>query len=289
MFARGIHEASPRKNSPFVVVNCVSIPESLFEAELFGYAAGAFTGALKSGKSGYFERADKGTIFMDEIGDIPLSIQAKLLQVLQEKEFERVGGTEKQSVDVRIIAATNKDLREAIANRTFREDLFYRLNVIEFHLPPLRERKDDILLLADAFVDKYNGILGAKVTGINDSAKKIMVDYPWKGNIRELENAIEHAVNFVWEGEINAVNLPIQIVNAVKDAEPTSSVDMSYRSAKKDFEREMMLDALKQTSGNKSAAARLMHLSRSAFYERLEKYGISEVRHLSSSASIQSE
>jgi PAS domain S-box-containing protein len=277
MFARGIHETSPRAGQPFVVVNCVSIPETLFESELFGYAPGAFTGALKSGKPGYFERADKGTIFMDEIGDIPMAVQAKLLQVLQDKEFERVGGTKKQSVDVRIIAATNKDLREGIANRTFREDLFYRLNVIEFNLPPLRERKEDILPLAEAFIVKYNEILGAHVTGINREAEKVLLSYDWRGNVRELENAIEHAVNFVWEGEIATENLPTQIVRRIWSTEDFSEEKVSgYKSARKDFEREMVLDALRKTSGNKSAAARLLNLSRSAFYDRLTKYGIAE-------------
>jgi transcriptional regulator with PAS, ATPase and Fis domain len=276
MFARGIHEASPRSGGPFVVVNCVSIPETLFESELFGYAPGAFTGALKAGKSGYFERADKGTIFMDEIGDIPLSIQAKLLQVLQDKEFERVGGTKKQSVDVRIIAATNKDLREAIVNRTFREDLYYRLNVIEFNLPALRERTEDVSLLAGAFIEKYNSILGARVSGISAEAEDLLLSYDWRGNIRELENAIEHAVNFVWEGEITMENLPSQIVNHTFSTKPHEGNSTGYRNARKDFEREMVLDALRKTNGNKSAAARLLSLSRSAFYDRLIKYGIKE-------------
>lgn len=271
MFARGIHEASPRAKHPFIKVNCVSIPETLFESELFGYAPGSFTGALKNGKPGYFERAHMGTIFLDEIGDMPLSIQAKLLQVLQEKEFTRVGGTGKQTVDVRIIAATNRDLREAIAKKTFREDLFYRLNVIEFHLPPLRERPEDILILAESFIGKYNDILGSKVTGINEQARKALQEYPWPGNIRELENAIERAANFVWEGEIGIENLPGQIIQLEHEAASSSS---SYRSSLIDFEKEMLMDVLKKTNGNKSAAARMLNLSRSAFYDRLAKYNL---------------
>lgn len=271
MFARGIHEASPRVKNPFIKVNCVSIPETLFESELFGYAPGSFTGALKNGKPGYFERAHMGTIFLDEIGDMPLSIQAKLLQVIQEKEFMRVGGTSKQTVDVRIIAATNRDLREAIAKKAFREDLFYRLNVIEFHLPPLRERLEDIVALADSFIEKYNGILGSKITGINEQAQKALQAYSWPGNIRELENAIERAANFVWEGEIRIENLPGQIVKLEREEQVSPS---SYRSSLVDFEKEMLLDVLKQANGNRSAAARMLNLSRSAFYDRLAKYDI---------------
>lgn len=272
MFARGIHEASPRIKNPFVKVNCVSIPETLFESELFGYAPGSFTGALKNGKPGYFERAHKGTIFLDEIGDMPLSIQAKLLQVLQEKEFVRVGGTSKQTVDVRIIAATNKDLRQAIIKKTFREDLYYRLNVIEFHLPPLRERSEDIIPLAESFIDKYNQILGSNVIGINRQAQKALQEYSWPGNIRELENAIERAANYVWEGEIGIENLPEQIVHAGQEAPAIQNT--SYRSSLVDFERDILVDVLKKTNGNRSAAARMLNLSRSAFYDRLAKYNL---------------
>ncbi|MEG1931403.1 MAG: sigma 54-interacting transcriptional regulator, partial [Anaerovorax sp.] len=239
--------------------------------ELFGYAPGSFTGALKNGKPGYFERADKGTIFLDEIGDMPLSIQVKILQVLQEKEFTRVGGTQKQFVDVRIIAATNKDLREAIAKKTFREDLFYRLNVIEFHLPPLREHGDDILELAESFIKKYNQILGAKVTGISEQAKRALQEYHWPGNIRELENAIERAANYVWDGEIGLEDLPEQIFRSVQKPVISKTFDPN---ALIDFQKEILLSALKETNGNRSAAAKLLNLSRSAFYDRLEKYNL---------------
>ncbi|MDR2355079.1 MAG: sigma 54-interacting transcriptional regulator [Clostridiales Family XIII bacterium] len=271
MFARCIHEASPRAKKPFIKVNCVSIPETLFESELFGYAPGSFTGALKNGKPGYFERAHQGTVFLDEIGDMPLSVQAKLLQVLQEKEFVRVGGTEKQSVDVRIIAATNRNLREAIANKTFREDLFYRLNVIEFCLPPLRARAADTIVLAESFVEKYNRILGARVTGISARAGEALRAYAWPGNVRELENAIERAANYVWEGEIGPENLPARILESASAAEPPPG---SYRDALLDFEKENLLAALEKTNGNKSAAARMLHISRSAFYDKLAKYDL---------------
>jgi transcriptional regulator with PAS, ATPase and Fis domain len=271
MFARGIHEASPRAKNPFIKVNCVAIPETLFESELFGYAPGSFTGALKNGKAGYFERAHTGTIFLDEIGDIPLSIQAKLLQVLQEKEFMRVGGSTKKTVDIRIIAATNRDLKEAVAKKTFREDLYYRLNVIQIYLPPLRERPEDILPLAETFIEKYNRILGSKVTGISEQAQKALQEYSWPGNIRELENAIERAANYAWEGKIGIENLPGQIIQL--EDEPSSAFS-SYKNTMIDFEKEMLIDVLKKTNGNRSEAARLLNLSRSAFYDRLAKYNL---------------
>jgi transcriptional regulator with PAS, ATPase and Fis domain len=292
MFARGIHEASPRSKAPFVVVNCVSIPENLFESELFGYAPGAFTGALKSGKPGFFERAEKGTVFLDEIGDIPLSVQTKLLEVLQEKEYMRVGGTTKIRADVRIIAATNRNLAKAVEEKLFREDLYYRLNVIEFYLPPLRERRQDIVPLAVSFIGKYNRLLGSRVTGIADGARKTLREYDWPGNIRELENAIEHAANFVWEGSISKEDLPDQILGLrpsgknidrdlvtpgyeVANKVGASGRALSYKAAREEFEREAIIAAIKEAGGNKSAAARQMKLSRSAFYERLAKYGIS--------------
>jgi transcriptional regulator with PAS, ATPase and Fis domain len=271
MFARGIHEASPRAKNPFIKVNCVSIPDTLFESELFGYAPGSFTGALKNGKSGYFERADTGTIFLDEIGDMPMPIQAKLLQVLQEKEFVRVGGTKKQTVDIRIIAATNRNLREAISDKSFREDLYYRLNVIEFHLPPLRDKPDDIIILAKSFIEKYNRILGSKVTGISRQAQEALQNYSWPGNVRELENAIERAANYVWEGEINIENLPGRLVKAESNS---GAERVPYHKSLEDFQKEILLDALERANGNRSAAAKLLNLSRSAFYGRLNKYDI---------------
>lgn len=268
VFARAIHGSSPRAKYPFLKINCAAIPETLLESELFGYAPGSFTGASKKGKPGYFEQANKGTIFMDEIGDMPLSIQVKMLQVLQEKEFMRVGGTSSLKVDVRIIAATNRDLREAIAKGFFREDLFYRLNVIEFNLPALRERTEDILLLAETFIKKYNRILGANVKGMKREVREALLQYSWPGNIRELENAIERAANYVWEGEIDVNDLPSQIFQVTP--EPLDS--SVYRSAVQDAQKEIILEALRKVNGNKSAAARLLNISRSAFYEKLKKY-----------------
>jgi transcriptional regulator with PAS, ATPase and Fis domain len=270
MFARAIHAASPRAGKPFIKVNCAAIPETLFESELFGYAPGSFTGASKKGKTGYFEQANQGTIFLDEIGDMPLSIQVKLLQVLQDRQFTRVGGENAEKVDVRIITATNRNLRDAISKGIFREDLYYRLNVIELHLPPLRLRSEDILPLAETFIDKYNAILGTKVSGMSNQVREVLQQYTWPGNIRELENAIERAANYVWEGEIDVEHLPGQILNTEKDVyEPTS-----YKMVLNDVNKEIIQDALKKAKGNKSAAARILKISRSAFYEKLAKYGI---------------
>ncbi len=270
MFARAIHAASPRANKPFIKVNCAAIPETLLESELFGYAPGSFTGAAKRGKPGYFEQAHEGTIFLDEIGDTPLSIQVKILQVLQEKQFMLVGGTKTHTVDVRIIAATNRNLREAMSRGDFREDLYYRLNVIEFYLPPLRARQEDIILLVQMFIAKYNSILNTRVTGISKEAQDVLQHYSWAGNIRELENAIERAANYVWEGEIELEHLPAHILEAQDKPKTTSS----YRTVLDDMDREIIIETLRQTEGNKSAAARMLNISRSAFYEKLAKYGI---------------
>jgi len=271
MFARAIHASSPRAKHPFIKVNCAAIPETLLESELFGYAPGSFTGASQKGKPGHFEKAHKGTIFLDEIGDMPLSIQVKILQVLQEKQFMQVGGTSLRKVDVRIIAATNKDLREAIRVGAFREDLFYRLNVIEFHLPQLRERFEDILPLAFKFIEKYNNILGSRITGIKREACLALESYSWPGNIRELENAIERAANYGWEGKIGVEHLPAHIFQPV----PHKYKPSNYRSALSDADKNIIIEALQKTKGNKSAAARILNMSRSAFYEKLNKYGIS--------------
>lgn len=271
MFARAIHSASPqRAKHAFVKVNCAAIPESLFESELFGYAPGSFTGASTKGKIGYFEQAHRGTIFLDEIGDMPLSMQAKMRQVIQDKQYVRVGEIIPQQVDVRIIAATNRDLRNAIIEGVFREDLFYRLNVIEIALPPLRSRSEDIIPLANMFIKKYNKILGSSVTGLSAAVEEILVRYSWPGNIRELENAIERAANFAWEGEIRIEHLPRNILNPEQDI----YVPAAYVTVLNDLGKDLILDALKKTNGNKSAAARLLKMSRSAFYERLAKYGI---------------
>lgn len=211
VFARAIHAASSRSKHPFIKVNCAAIPEALFESELFGYVSGSFTGASKRGKAGYFEQAHNGTLFLDEIGEMAMSMQVKLLHAIQERRFMRIGAVEPVDVDTRIIAATNRNLLTAIAKGTFRKDLYYRLNVIELRLPPLRERRSDIPKLIEYFIDKYNEILGTHVTGISKEAQESLVNYDWPGNIRELENVIERAANYVFEGLIEIDYLPADL------------------------------------------------------------------------------
>lgn len=280
MFARAIHASSPRASYPFIKVNCAAIPETLLESELFGYAPGSFTGAAKKGKPGYFHQANHGTLFLDEIGDMPLSFQVKLLQVLQDKHFTRIGGTEVEHVDVRIIAATNRDLAEAIANNEFREDLYYRLNVIEFYIPPLRERREDIIPLAKMFIEKYDSILGSVTLGISKEAQNILAMHKWPGNIRELQNAMERAANFAWEREIIAEDLPPHMRQSVIESSRLSSFEQDtentsdYRETIHKIDKAILINALQETKGNKSAAARLLNLSRSALYEKLAKYGL---------------
>lgn len=208
MFARAIHNAGPRAERPFVAVNCASIPESLLESELFGYEAGAFTGARKNGKVGKFELAHGGTIFLDEISDLPLHLQPKILRVLQERQVERVGGSRPIPIDVRIIAATNQDLEELIAARSFRSDLYYRLNVIPLVIPPLRERRGDILFLTRFFISKYCRLLERPVLDLSAAAARLLLDHTWPGNVRELENAVEYAVNLATGPAITPEDLP---------------------------------------------------------------------------------
>lgn len=272
LFARAIHAASPRASGPFVKVNCAAIPETLLESELFGYDPGAFTGALKSGKPGRFEMAQGGTIFLDEIGDLSLALQGKLLQVLQDREFQRVGGTKARKVDVRVIAATNKNLKEAVDRGAFRADLYYRLNVIELFIPPLRARKEDIPLLAEFFVRKYNEILGTQVPGISDEAVGLLLSYDWPGNVRELENAIERAVNYAWSEQICVRHLPPAIVRS-SGSSPWPGL---YRERLRAVNRELLLEALRACGGNKTRAARMLNLSRSSFYDKLAKYGLKD-------------
>jgi len=270
LFARAVHAAGPRASGPFVKVNCAAIPETLLESELFGYAPGAFTGALKSGKPGRFEMAKGGTIFLDEIGDLPVTLQGKLLQVLQDREFMRVGGTKSRKTDARVIAATNKDLKEALDKGAFRADLYYRLNVIDIFIPPLRDRKDDIPLLVEYFVQKYNLILGAHVTGTSDEAMGCLLSYSWPGNVRELENAVERAVNYAWNGQIRPQHLPPSLART-PDVAPQHSL---YRDRLSSMDRDLLLEALHACDGNKSRAAKMLNLSRTSFYEKLAKYGL---------------
>jgi transcriptional regulator with PAS, ATPase and Fis domain len=264
LFAHSIHNASSRRKEPFIKVNCSAIPSELAEAELFGYEEGAFTGARKQGKPGKFEMADGGTIFLDEIGDMPLLLQGKLLRVIQEKEVERVGDTRTRKVDVRIIAATNKDLKRLASEGDFREDLYFRLNVIEFKIPPLRERMADIPVLSEHFIKKYNTAFSKQVTGITEEGLTALMQYNWPGNIRELENIIERILNYVDSDLIGLQDIPEDIRS------PRLPVSTSGQSLEM-IEQDAIKSALAEAHGNKSKAARLLGISRSKLYEKLSR------------------
>jgi two-component system response regulator PilR (NtrC family) len=277
MIARAIHEMSERRDGPFIVVNCAAIPENLLESELFGHVRGSFTGALHN-KEGLFELADRGTVFLDEVGDLPLPLQVKVLRAIQEKSFRRVGGTHDQQVDVRIVSATNRRLEEEVARSRFREDLYYRLNVIEIPLPPLRERKDDIALLVDHFVEKYGRELGKDVKGMSDGAMARLLAYRFPGNVRELENVIERAVALTRGPVIEVEALPRSVLEreAPEPAQriPREGVDLD--KLMEDYERSLILEALRPAGGVKKRAAKLLGISFRSLRYRLEKLGIED-------------
>ena len=273
LIACAIHEKSRRAAGPFLKINSTAIPENLLESELFGFEKGAFTGAVAS-KPGKFELADKGTLFLDEIGDVPPLTQVKLLRVLQEREFERLGGTRLVKVDVRLIAATNKDLREALEQGTFREDLYYRLNVVPIDIAPLRERKQDIPDLVNLFVSRFTGESGKPVEGITPEAMRILVNYHWPGNVRELQNIVERACalakgNVLDPSDIHLDTRPAKASNGLVGFLPDG---MTLEQ----WEDEMVQEALRRANGNKSQAARLLGLSRNALRYRLSKIGIAD-------------
>src|SRR6266852_5016269 len=273
LIARAIHEKSRRALGPFIKINSTAIPENLLESELFGYEKGAFTGGVAS-KPGKFELADKGTLFLDEIGDVPPAIQVKLLRVLQEREFERLGGTRTVKVDVRLVAATNRDLRAALEDGTFREDLYYRLNVVPIDIAPLRERKEDVPDLARLFMSRFSGESGKPVKDIAPQAMQVLVNYHWPGNVRELQNIIERACalakgTVIEIGDIHLDLRPAKTANGVDNFLPEG---MTLEQ----WEDEMIREALRRANGNKSQAARLLGLSRNALRYRLSKIGIAD-------------
>lgn len=276
VFAHAIHNASLRKRGPFIKVNCAAIPEHLLESELFGYADGAFTGARKGGKPGKFELANHGTIFLDEIGDMSLSMQAKLLRVLQEREIERVGSTQPIKVSVRIIAATNRDLRRMVEEKCFRSDLYYRLNVVPLQLSPLRERLKDLEPLTHYLIKRLNYSLGSLVEGISDDAMQLLKQYSWPGNVRELQNIIERAMNFADERLILPEHLPAHFRRIVGD----QAKGQKYLvHALDEAEKEIIYNALRVTNGNKVQTAQILGIHRSVLYKKLAKYKIS-AKHL---------
>jgi transcriptional regulator with PAS, ATPase and Fis domain len=274
LIARAIHQNSRRAAGPFIKVNSTAIPDTLFESELFGFERGAFTGALAS-KPGKFELADKGTLFLDEIGDVPAPIQVKLLRVLQEREFERLGGTRTLKVDVRLIAATNRDLRAALEEGTFREDLYYRLNVVPIDIPPLREHREDVPDLANHFLARFSRENGKAVEGITSAAMSLLTDYHWPGNARQLENTIERAVALSSGPVIDANDIQLDTAPSKSHA-AASTHFLPEGMTLEQWEDNMIREALRRANGNKSQAARLLGLSRNALRYRLSKLGVED-------------
>ena len=270
LVANAIHFKSHRANAPFIKFNCAALPESIVESELFGHEKGAFTGATAT-RQGRFELADGGTIFLDEVGELNLPIQAKLLRILQEKEFERVGGSKTLKTDLRVIAATNRDLEEGIRSGTFREDLYYRLNIFPITVPPLRERKSDILLLTDYFIEKYNRINFKGVRRISTRTIDMLMRYHWPGNVRELENCIERAVILSEDNVIHGYHLPPTLQTAESSGTPAAG---SLQQRLDAIEHEMIIEALKRTKGNMSKAASQLGLTERIMGLRVKKFGI---------------
>ena len=270
MIARAIHQHSPRAGRPFVKINCTSLPENLMESELFGYEKGAFTGANIS-KPGKFEQADTGTVFLDEIGDVPLSIQVKLLRILQEREFERLGSNKTRHIDVRVLAATNVDLRAALEEGTFREDLYYRLNVLPIDIPPLRDRKEDIPLLVQHFIRKLGKDIGSPVQSISEAAMERLLAYHWPGTVRELENVMERSLVLANGPVLEAADIRLDLQPRTRLTVETFLPDgMTLEQ----HEQALIREALKRANNNKSQAARLLGLTRNALRYRLSQMGL---------------
>ena len=272
LFAHAIHHVSERKLFPFIRLNCAAIPKDLLEAELFGYEPGAFTGASPKGKPGKFELAHRGTIFLDEIGDLPLEMQPKLLRVIEEKETERLGGTRVIQSDFRLIAATNENLKQRVDEGRFRKDLYYRLNVIPLLIPPLRERKEDIPILTDHFIQTLNKDLGMKVTHAVPEVLQSLQDYEWPGNVRELANVLERAFYVLDADRIELHHLPIFLKTMTRAG--TRQALVPLRTIQDDSEKEALIYALKISKHNKNRAARLLGIHRTALYKKIRKYGI---------------
>ena len=277
LFARAIHYASDRRKGPFITVNCGAIPETLLESELFGYEKGAFTGARDKGKVGKFELADSGTIFLDEIGDMPLHLQVKLLHVLQNRRFERVGGNKTIQVDVRVITATNRNLEEMMLEKLFREDLYYRISVIPLHLPPLRERRDDILVLSRYFLSKYNGFMNKKIVDFSLSVQQLFMKYAWPGNVRELENAVEYGVNMTFSKEIQLDAVPPKLQHLTTDSGIHFS-GSTLQDMVKSTEKEILVQKIREFGSShesKLIIARELGVSRATLYRKLAEHHIS--------------
>lgn len=277
LVARALHYNSERSPNPFIAVNCGAIPENLLESELFGHAKGAFTDAIRT-KKGLFEEADGGTLFLDEIGDLPSQLQVKLLRVLQDGEIRRIGESKPIQIDVRIVAATVKDLSKEVNEGRFREDLFYRLNVLPIHIPPLRERKEDIPLLTHHFIGKYNEAMSKDVADVDHNAMDVLMNYKWYGNVRELENTIERAIVLSEKNNIELENLPAEIQNFREEFQMETVPDEEYsiKRASKTLEINLIKKALHKTKGNHTHAARLLEISHRALLYKIKEYEIIE-------------
>jgi PAS domain S-box-containing protein len=276
LIAKTLHYQSVRQAEPFIAINCAAIPETLLESELFGYEKGAFTDA-RSQKRGIFELADKGTLFLDEIGEIPLMLQAKLLRVLEEQSFRRLGGLKDIKLDLRVIAATNKNLREAVKEGAFRQDLYFRLNVIQIMIPPLRERPEDILPLTRFFVEHYNRKFKRSIEGVNEPAARLLMTHDWPGNVRELRNAIERAMILEETAQITPPSLPIAIArpeNGVAAAAAPAMEIPTEGLSLEDNERSLLAKALEKTAGNQTQAARLLRITRDTLRYKMKKFNL---------------
>jgi transcriptional regulator with PAS, ATPase and Fis domain len=271
LLARAIHHASPRAAKPFVALNCAAMPETLIESELFGFEEGAFTGAARGGRPGKFQLAHGGTIFLDEIGDMPLHLQPKLLRVLQEKTVERLGGHKSVAVDVRVIAATNRDLEQLVARGEFREDLYYRLSVIPLHIPPLRSRVGDVRLLMAHLLRQYGGKLGKSIKGFTGNAEAALLAWPWKGNVRELANAVEYAVNMEQTPYISFESLPVRIREGAASPTPAPAVGV-LRSTETEAIRRALGECGESLEGKKRAAA-MLGISLATLYRKIKEMG----------------
>jgi transcriptional regulator with PAS, ATPase and Fis domain len=278
LISRAIHYNSNRKNCPFVTINCAAIPETLIESELFGHERGSFTNAIER-KLGRFEIAHHGTLFLDEIGELSLNTQAKILRFLEEKEFNRVGGEKTIKVDVRLITATNRDLEQLLKKGAFREDLYYRINVVPITMPPLREKKEDIPELLDHFIKKFNTENNKKVKGVSKEAMELMMNYDWPGNVRELENLVERIINLTSNEYIQGNELPFSLtnipkINGLKDSVLNGKV--SFLKAEEEFEKEIIMDALRKSNYVQSHAAEILGVSRRILKYKMDKLGISK-------------
>jgi PAS domain S-box-containing protein len=271
--AKAIHLEGPRKSGPYIQLNCAALNESLLESELFGHIKGAFTGAYRH-RTGRFEAAHGGDIFLDEIGDVPLPIQVKLLRVLESRQFERVGDHHPVFVDVRVITATNRNLKELIQRGLFREDLFFRINVIPIHLPPLRKRKEDIAILVSAFMKRFRKRTGKQITNLSSEAMSVLMNYPWPGNVRELKSSLEYAFVIAEDGQVLPEHLPQHIAGNICECLPNETVESFHTDALAISQKAALIDALRQTGGNQTRAAKILGVSRVTVWNRMRKYGI---------------